>query len=200
MLGKPAPPAPEVRDPRETAAELLAASKERKRGDWQRALDICLLSRRRARRCAAVDLNIMICEYHLGRDVGLANRAINLAPTLRPLGLICAWGIALLSAHRAGNLEQATRVACALANSPALPWDLPTIPRWVFPHGDDVIVEEDISAAPVLDVVEELRARHTNSPDEERLLGVLAQRYRGRVVPPAGGADRMGPPLQAAPH
>jgi hypothetical protein len=86
----------------------------------------------------------------------------------------------MLSAHRAGELDYATRVACLIAQHLEKPWDLPTVPAWVHPFNDDVVVTETMSTDAVLRIVEDLHDV-ANASDQQRLLGLLAQRYRERA-------------------
>jgi len=157
------------------------AFNRKEQGDWEGALAVCVEEAKRLPDVSPVlELNILICKYHLGYNQGLAERAVSLAKRHRTCGIICCWGLAMITAHRAGELDYATRVACLIAEHLEKPWDLPTVPSWVYPFNDDVVVMETMSTDVVLGIVEDLRDMATSS-EQRRLLGLLAERYRERA-------------------
>jgi len=125
-------------------------------------------------------LDILICRYHLGATVGLADRALALASELPPLARIACWGLAVASAYKADDLDGAKKVACTLATEIISPWDLPTVPTFVQGVGEKVIVTETSSVDFFLEIIRALRSRSVNTTGEIELLDSLAQRYEAR--------------------
>ena len=166
--------------PSQSTALLSAAYDRQKSGDWKGALSLCIEARQEAECPEIVDLNILICKYHLGSVAELAGRALALSPRLPTLARIACWGLAMASAYRAGDLGSTKAVACELARQVLNPWDLPTVPTFVYRMGKKVIVTEDSAVDSVLEMVHSAQTMSVNTPEETALLKMLAQRYRER--------------------
>jgi len=167
------------------SAELLQAAYERtKAGDWPGALGLCVEARRVAHDPAIAELDILVCRYRLERDEGLVEATLTLGPKLPGLARIACAGLTLAAAHRAGNLDVIKAVACELGRAVTDPFDLPTVPRFVLRAGDRLAVIEDPAIDPVLTMIDDVRSRVANTPQEQGLLDALAQRYRARLGRP----------------
>ena len=169
--------APVGSNPSEAA---LSAAYDRVRAkDWSSALALCVEARRDAPHPEIVELNVLICRYHLG-TADVSEPALALAPELASGAQLACLGLAMASAYRAGDIEVTKLVACKLARLVSNPWDLPTIPTFVYLIGERCGVVEPSDATPCVEMIRAAQTRSVNSEDEANLLAVLHQRYRER--------------------
>ena len=159
---------------------LLSAAYDRVRAkDWPSALALCVEARREAPHAEIVELNVLICRYHLG-SADVSEQALALAPELGASAQLACLGLAMASAYRAGDIEVTKLVACKLARLVSNPWDLPTIPTFVYLIGERCGVVEPTAAGPCLEMIRSAQTRSVNTEDEANLLATLYQRYQER--------------------
>ena len=73
-----------------------------------------------------IDLNVLVVRFYLGLRERLTARAVSLRPSLPMLGQVACVGLAIVSAHREGDLRTARELSCVLAEEIQSPWDLPS--------------------------------------------------------------------------
>jgi hypothetical protein len=164
-----------------STSSILAAYERGAAGDWQSALTLCLAAREDVEHTAFVELNVLICLYHLGgRMAEVCDRALGLLPQFPVAAKLSCLGLAMASGYEAGDLERTKKVACVLARLKLKPWDMPTIPTFVYTFGGRVVEIEGRGVEDQIRMIEEVQARCVNTPDETALLTALAQQYRER--------------------
>jgi hypothetical protein len=124
-------------------------------------------------------LNILVLRFHLGLVKNLTARVLDLTSKLPLQAQLSLSGLAVASAHKAGDLCTAKKLACALVRDIHSPWDLPTIPLFVTPAG---ITVEQLAVGPMLQIIEALKACPDNTVEESALLEALAKQYQARGV------------------
>ncbi len=166
--------------PSRSAVLLSEACKRHMTGDWQEALALCLEARQGAEYPEIVELDILICRYHLGAVPEVAAQALSLAPSVPILARIACWGLAMASTYRAGDLRATKGIACELARRVPNPWDLPTVPTFVLRMGERVVVAESSRVDSMLEMIHSVQIQIENTEGEAALLNVLVQGYRER--------------------
>lgn len=148
-------------------------------GEWQDSLELCLKTEQETAHRELVDLNVLICRYHLGMIENLATRALSLASLLTgPNWLTCS-ALAMAAAHKVGDLGTIKGVACELARHahPLDPWLLPTVPEFIIPNATGLIVGESSAVEPVVEVLQAVTDRAENTPAEISALNALIEKY-----------------------
>ena len=130
----------------------------------------------------AIRLNVLLVRFHLGFVKDLAMRVANIFPKLPVTAGISCLGLAIASAHKAGDLGTTRDLACSMAKDVESPWDLPTLPKLFLGAGRQVIVLESASVTPMLDIIKDLKANCHLTVEQSSLLEALAERYRARRV------------------
>jgi Coenzyme PQQ synthesis protein D (PqqD) len=168
-------------DPHAWAKHLLRqAQRQLRLGDWSKAAALCQEAGKDPAFAAVAELNTLIARYRGSNFDGMVEQVCMLSARLTGASQACCDALAMLAAHRTGDLVTAKLVALHLSRRYQSSWDLPTVPNFAILARGQVVVTESLSVDPMLAVIEDLQKAGVGSPDENALLSALAQQYRER--------------------
>jgi hypothetical protein len=179
-------------------ASTTSAMDAAKRGDWKSCQELCALTAEQQSPALMTvsRLNILICQYQLGFNDLIPERALPLTTHLPVGATLTCLGLSLLAARKSGTLFEFKPVVLALADERHKAFDLPTVPTFVLLHENEVdcTVLEHTDASMMSEVVASFISSDRLESEERSQLESLARRYRERAAVTAASNLRSDAP------